>query len=236
MYDVHAIASDDVWAVGGGIVEGSEWAFDYQTVHWDGVSWSDVDNPDEGVLLAVAATSTSDVWAVGWGMDDLGYSTGTQTLHYRDCPAVLKDFTVAFGSLISGGLQHLEASDDSRVHARSDLGFVAHEPNVVDLQVGALTTVQDATLLDLTVEGRISQSGGISKLRLRNWSTNSFQQVHQYPIGTTETMEVIGDVPATDRVRRSDGRIELSIRQTMVATFTVMGFDSFTDHVAITVR
>ncbi len=83
MYDVHAVASDDVWAVGGGVPPpGSPFAFQYQTVHWDGVNWSDVENPRQGVLLAVAASSSTDVWAVGWGMDSLAYSTGTHTLRY----------------------------------------------------------------------------------------------------------------------------------------------------------
>jgi len=150
--------------------------------------------------------------------------------------APLTDFTVTFGSLISGVLQDLVDSDNAWVRGRSRFGFLATEPNVVDLQVGAVTTVQNPSSLDLTVEGRINQSGGTSKLRLRNWSSNGFEQVHQYPIGTTETVEGIEDVNAANRVRQSDGRIELSIRQSVVTTFTVMGFDSYTDQVLISVQ
>jgi len=150
--------------------------------------------------------------------------------------ATLTDFVVTFGTFISGTLQNLEESDNTFLRARSRFGFLAIEPNVVDLQVGAVTTVQNAALLDLTVEGRINQSGGTSKLRLRNWSTNVFQQVHQYPIGSTEIIETIEDVSAANRVRASDGRIELSIRQSTITTFTVQGFDSFTDHVVIAVH
>jgi hypothetical protein len=92
MYDVHAIASDDVWAVGGEPCpqfnppcadENS--AFRYVTVHWDGTTWSNVPVPGDGaeaVLLAVGASSSDDAWAVGWGMDSLAYSTGTRTLRY----------------------------------------------------------------------------------------------------------------------------------------------------------
>ncbi|MEX2218326.1 MAG: hypothetical protein WD749_06155 [Phycisphaerales bacterium] len=87
MYGVHAISSDDVWAVGGGDPPlGSNLAFEYQTVHWDGVRWSRVENPNQAVLLAVGGSSRSDVWAVGWGMDSLGYSTGTHTLHHNGSP------------------------------------------------------------------------------------------------------------------------------------------------------
>jgi len=151
-------------------------------------------------------------------------------------PATLTDFSIAFGTLVSGALQDLVDSDDAWVRARSRFGFTAQEPNVMDLHVGAVTAVQDAQSLDLAVEGRLSQSGGTSKLRLRNWTTNGFEQVHQYSIGTTEIIESIDNVPAANRVRTSDGRIEISIRQSVVTTFTVMGFDSFTDQVAISVR
>ena len=83
MYGVDVVSSHDAWAVGGEPGPfGSGVAFRYVTVHWDGVEWSNVENPNKGVLYAVSASSSSDAWAVGWGMDSLGYSTGTHTLHY----------------------------------------------------------------------------------------------------------------------------------------------------------
>jgi hypothetical protein len=86
-YGVHAIASDNVWAVGGGDPPfGSNWAFVYQTVHWDGVRWSNVENPNQAVLYAVSASSSTDVWAAGFGMDSLAYSTGTYTMRYVGPP------------------------------------------------------------------------------------------------------------------------------------------------------
>jgi len=150
--------------------------------------------------------------------------------------ATLTDCTVTFGTLISGGLQDLVESDDSWLRVRSRFGFTSAEPNVLDVLIGAATTVQNPSLLDLSVEGRISQSGGTSKLRLRNWSNNALQQVHQYPIGTVETVNAIADVSAANRVRQSDGRIELSIRQSVMVVFTAAGFDSFTDQVVIEVE
>jgi hypothetical protein len=87
MYGIHAIARDDVWAVGGGDPPfGSGLAFEYRTVHWDGVRWNYVENPRQGVLYAIGASSSSDVWAVGFGMDALAYSTGTHTLRYNAPP------------------------------------------------------------------------------------------------------------------------------------------------------
>jgi hypothetical protein len=88
----------------------------------------------------------------------------------------------------------------------------------------------------LTLEGRINQPGGTVRVRFRNWNTNAFVQIHQYPIGVTEAVEVIAGIDATNRVRASDGRIEVSLRHSVFATFSVLGFDSYTDQVAIGVQ
>jgi len=224
-----------------------------EVVGWveEGVSYAWIWSPNQGlrllaglidpdltrnVVYAMDINNAGQILAIGYDYSANRWCNMLLTPVTQSQLAPLTDFTVAFGSLVSGGLEDLVESDNSRVRTRSRFGFTAQEPNVIDLRVGAATALQNASSLDLTVEGRINQSGGTSKLRLRNWSTNSFQQVHQYPIGVTETVEVIEDVPAMNRVRQSDGRIEVSIRQSVVTTFTAMGFDSFTDQVAITVQ
>jgi hypothetical protein len=73
---VSAVASKDVWAVGEGIVFPKPNEFQV-TFHWDGIEWSDVTNPEQGVLNGVSASSSTDVWAVGYGFDALG----TYTIH-----------------------------------------------------------------------------------------------------------------------------------------------------------
>lgn len=74
---VAAISSNDVWAVGS--YEESNYPYDNQTLieHWDGTSWSVVSSPNPtngGWLAAVAADSSTDIWAVGQG------GAGGQTL------------------------------------------------------------------------------------------------------------------------------------------------------------
>ena len=79
---VSARATDDVWAVGAGN-GGCGFAYCYATVHWDGNAWSEITNPNSGILLGVTTSSTSDAWAVGDGFNARsGYPTGTYTLHY----------------------------------------------------------------------------------------------------------------------------------------------------------
>jgi hypothetical protein len=74
---VTAKASDDVWAVGQGIVFPKQNELQV-TYHWDGSRWSNVPNPDKGVLYGVSASPSSDVWAVGAGF----VTPGTYTIHY----------------------------------------------------------------------------------------------------------------------------------------------------------
>jgi hypothetical protein len=75
---VAAISASDIWTVGNAGISGST---DLTlTEHWNGSSWSVVPSPNAGTsfntLLAVAADSTSDVWAVG----SFQTTSGTQTL------------------------------------------------------------------------------------------------------------------------------------------------------------
>ncbi|SRR5712691_11107086 len=74
---VAAIATDDVWAVGEGLVFPQPNEFQV-TYHWDGTKWSNVTNPEQGVLNSISASSTSDAWAVGDGFA----TPGTYTLHF----------------------------------------------------------------------------------------------------------------------------------------------------------
>jgi V8-like Glu-specific endopeptidase len=148
----------------------------------------------------------------------------------------LTDISVAFGTHESGGLAQVVASDDDRYIVRSRFGFTALEPHVTDILVGATTTDPGASQIDLTYEGRLNQTGGTLKLRLRNWSTGTLQQVAQFAIGATEQTFTVDDIAATNRIRLSDGRIELRARASVLVTFSAAGFRNFTDLVEMTVE
>jgi hypothetical protein len=66
LYGVHAIAPDDVWAVGQRL--GSTWPDQALMEHWDGSRWSVVPSPAHGsasgMLFSVAGAGDQ-VWAVG---------------------------------------------------------------------------------------------------------------------------------------------------------------------------
>jgi len=170
-----------------------------------------------------------------WAHNPTTGEAGTLLLTPQATVVELTDLTVTFGTLISGNLDSIRQSDDVRLRVRSRPGFAATEPNLIDIRLGSATSVNAPQSINLTVEGRINQPGGAMRLRLKNWSTNEFQQVHQYPIGTVEQTERVTGISAANRVRSSDGRIELSIRASVFATFSAQGFDLFLDHVGIAV-
>ena len=84
---VAAISAGDVWAVGH---SGDPSTTPYQTLteHWNGATWDIVSSPSPGTyvgndLAAVAAISTTDVWAVGgYQSGPTGQLGGSLTMHW----------------------------------------------------------------------------------------------------------------------------------------------------------
>lgn len=144
------------------------------------------------------------------------------------------DFDIFLGSLLAGGLNELRDSDDNTLRARSTFGFTVLEPDLIDLHVGAVTSVPSPSTLDVVVESRISQPGGQVKLRLRNFSTKTYQQVDSWMIGMSEIRHETLGLSAANRVRASDGRIEVSVKYVVAAVFSAVGFDAFIDQVEVT--
>ncbi len=93
---VAAVSSSDVWAVGYSIADG----YATLTLHWDGSTWSVVPSPNPSsrdfiagpILTAVAAISSTDVWAVGG-----------QLIAQYESPAVIEHWDGRAWSLVSAG-------------------------------------------------------------------------------------------------------------------------------------
>jgi hypothetical protein len=66
---VHAIATNDVWAVGETVTDQSFTASTTFTMHWDGTAWSIVPSPNgafaQNALSCVGGAAANDVWAMG---------------------------------------------------------------------------------------------------------------------------------------------------------------------------
>jgi hypothetical protein len=84
LYQVTAIASNDVWAVG--YYVSALGVAQTLTEHWDGTTWTVVASPNastlqDNELTAVDAVSATDVWVVGYASDDTG-ALRTLTEHW----------------------------------------------------------------------------------------------------------------------------------------------------------
>jgi len=79
--DIKALAENDVWAVGS-YAPGSESA--PLVEHWNGTDWSVVSAPTAGArgaaLQAVAATTPSNIWAVGYLINGTNKRGGSKTI------------------------------------------------------------------------------------------------------------------------------------------------------------
>jgi len=93
LFDVNALADNDVWAVGQQLSPSNEGTpkIRYRTgaliEHWDGSTWNVVPNPMSGALYAtlqgVAPVTPTDVWAVGT-VSDIQHFTSAPLIEHWD--------------------------------------------------------------------------------------------------------------------------------------------------------
>lgn len=173
-------------------------------------------------------------------MDDPYYDDGQLGGGLLDAVGALNAATITLnevraeiGTILSGGIADIINNEDQRwLRTRSQFGFSVLEPNVIDLRV-VFTADNPLPLLAVGVRSRINQPGGTARVRLRNWSTNQLQQIGQHTIGTAWFEFNAEGLTSSPYVRTSDGRIELSVKHVVAATFSVLGFDSFFDEVEV---
>jgi hypothetical protein len=151
-----------------------------------------------------------------------------------EAPATLVDVATQFGTYVAGNANSVRTSDNSYYIARSIPGFTADEANLIEVRVGFIAGFGGSTLR-IVYEGRNDHPVATVRTRLRNWATNVFEQVDIFNIGTVDSTRILNGVSATNRIRVSDQRIELSMRKSVFATFSVMGFQGMWDLTRINV-
>ena len=153
-----------------------------------------------------------------------------------DNPTELADataFTITRGSLLSGDLASLLASDNSRLRMQSQFGFLSSEPNVAEIEVTFDFDNASATSLDLTFEHSVNNPGGTATIAMRNYATNAFQTVDTYNPGTTDQVDVTNLTGAGDFVRNSDGQVRVRSKYVVIATFSLSGFIARIDQIKV---
>ena len=116
LYGVEAVAVDDVWAVGFTTVGSAHEAL---ILHWDGKRWSrvlDDVRPRARQIVAVSASSTSDVWAVGGFPSGNGITAGPALMQHWDGRGWERDAAPAIPAS-SGGLGDVVTLPDGETWA-----------------------------------------------------------------------------------------------------------------------
>ena len=149
--------------------------------------------------------------------------------------APIVDGDITFGTWLTGTLESLAEPNDELVTARSQFGFTVIEPNLIELKTLHETNVADPVEMTLLVRTRLNTPGGRLRVRLVDPDTNTQHLVASHPLGTEMTdfsIEPIDAGPFID----ADGGVEVRIRQSIVATFSLTGFHGEFDHVELRVR
>jgi uncharacterized protein (TIGR03118 family) len=114
---VAGVASNDVWAVGSvTTVSHKKSSTDTLIEHWNGSSWSVVPTPNPpngGLLNAVTAVSSNDVWAVGSVLDSTGAPVAALVEHWDGTSWSIVS-SPAFASVTGLGSASADASNDVR--------------------------------------------------------------------------------------------------------------------------
>lgn len=151
-------------------------------------------------------------------------------------PAELVDITMLDGEIVSGGVPNLIQSDDSYFETEARVTAEVHQPHLLRMKIGAATSVQNPTGIDLKFESHITDVEATVWLFLWNWDRNRWVRVNRFSVGMEDEVRRVNVQNAGRFVRANDGRIELKVKKIVFFPFTLNGFHSLIDQVEIGVR
>ncbi len=205
-----ALASNDVWAVGGHINTTSGHSEDL-IEHWDGATWSRISAgtilQDES-LVAVAGKTASDVWAVGYYIDAAhGNIYATEIKHWDGVSwsLVPSPNAMSGGSPIDSQLFSVAALASNDVWAVGYAGLIdsttliehwngvqwsiVASPNVNGNNDNMLLGVSGSGPNDVwAVGGYAGQAASVSPL-IEHWNGSSWSIVSIYPAATVGELD-----------------------------------------------
>lgn len=198
--------------------------------------------PEAGATFTVL-TATGNISGAFSAVDTTGLGDLLVTVQYLPQSVVVKigypgelaSYSMLIGQYLSGTLDDLRATDDQVMRLRSTFGFSVFEPNIFEIRLLAQTAAPPTSLMDIAVTSRVNNPNGTVKVRLRRWSNGSVTQVAQFPVGMTETTGIAENIDGSPYIDAS-GQIDLRLRYTMLATFSVIGFDAWIDSVIIRIE
>ena len=140
-----------------------------------------------------------------------------------------------FGSHVSGTYDDVRQLDGQNVVLRSQFGFTVIEPNLTESAYIFNTEQVDAEQMQIYIYSQLDTPGGRVRVRVVNVDADRQELVSSVPLGT-HPIGVVSDVPEAAKFIDANGDIEVRVRHSVVASFSLIGFRSFTDHVHLRVK
>jgi len=159
----------------------------------------------------------------------------TNVISFSGAPADVNAFDIITGTLLSGTVNDLIASDNSHVRVRSGFGATLAEAHLMQMVVHASTAEPSPNSIDITIESRIDEPAGTLVVGLRNWSTNAFETVGAFGLNSTDQTFHVDNATAANRVNGS-GEIDILLKQVVFAPFIAFDFESLIDLVELSVN
>jgi hypothetical protein len=150
-----------------------------------------------------------------------------------DAPTVTA-IDILRGTIINGGIEQIESSDDVHLRTRSGFGQTFIDLHSMDLQVAADAGGPVAGTFDLAIESRLDQPAGTAQIRLLNHGTNQYDMVDSHALGNADATRVISNLAGPTYVG-ADGSISLRIRHLVFVPIFAFRFDSFFDLIEFTI-
>ncbi len=207
LFGVASISANDVWAVGNFSNIGS--LEQTLTLHWNGKKWSHIKSPNvssqDSELMAVAAVSPTDVWAVG---DSHTTSFQTLTQHWDghkwsvvSSPNPGAQFNELFGvaavsttdvwAVGSFAPQGFSPSQTLIEHWNGTTWSVVASPNV-GTQLNGLNGVTAVSTSDIWAVGQFNNGTGQQTL-IEHWNGTSWSVVSSPNVSGATDVWAVGD-------------------------------------------
>lgn len=201
---VEANSANDVWAVG--YTGGATGAYVTLVEHWDGNQWIVVPSPSIGTLdnylYSISSISPTDVWAVGYYLENVGGQAFRRTLveHYdgsqwtiitspnigsnlnqlNDISAIATNDVWAVGSYWDTSVQGLRALVEHWNGVQWSLVPSAHPPNALGSSFNGISgTFAD----DVWAVGSYGISSGVGNTLVEHWDGTQWSIVNSPNLG-----------------------------------------------------
>lgn len=124
------------------------------------------------------------------------------------CPS---SYTIMFGSLVSGNLASVCTSDDNRmVFANGSTFLITQSP--ITVQYFGSTTIAAPTEVKMTVEYSVSLVNLMARFDMRNYATNTWEQVDQRTASLSDEVVTVSKTTNAGDYRGPNGEVAIQVR------------------------